>query len=214
MRSTFRLLASVKPGRYLEPGNPTGLTGLFTHPAPRSTLLYLYSSTLDKLKSLPETSVYRQSTESLTRHRLKLVEAVKPEGYDAWAERAKKQIAEHPEVFNTPEGGVDHDEGKQVKSIHDGRSFVTTQLQDEPDERVEEWDGEKVGAPELEGPRTTAERADQKILGMKRPGSDSKTVTWEPEPPLEANQYVNVDSVMSQTDVIGYRILRIRSVRD
>jgi NADH dehydrogenase (ubiquinone) 1 alpha subcomplex subunit 5 len=105
MRSTFRLLASVKPGRFLESGSPTGLTGLFNHPAPRSTLIYLYSSTLDKLKALPESSVYCQSTESLTRHRLKIVEAVKPEGYDAWAERAKKQIAEHPEVFNTPEEG-------------------------------------------------------------------------------------------------------------
>ena len=191
MRSTFRLLASVKPVRFLEPGSPTGLTGLFNHPAPRSTLIYLYSSTLDKLKGLPETSVYRQSTESLTRHRLKILEAVKPEGYDAWAERAKKRIAEHPDVFNTPLGGVDHEEGKHVKTTHDGRTFVTTQLQDEPDERLEEWDGEAIEAPELEGTRTRAERAGQKDVAVERPGSDAKTVTWEPEPPLDTNQYVS-----------------------
>lgn len=190
MRSTIRLLASVKPGRFLEPGNPTGLTGLFNHPAPRSTLIYLYSATLDKLKTLPASSVYRQSTESLTRHRLKIVQAIKPEGYDAWAERANKKIAEHPEVFNTPLGGVDHDEGKHMKTVRDGRSFVSTKLQDEPDERLEEWDGEEVGAPELEGTRTREERADQKVLGMERPGSDEKTVTWEAEPALEASQYV------------------------
>jgi NADH dehydrogenase (ubiquinone) 1 alpha subcomplex subunit 5 len=190
MRSTFRLLASVKPGRFLEPGSPTGLTGLFNHPAPRSTLIYLYSATLEKLKALPDTSVYRQSAEALTQHRLKIVEAVKAEGYDAWAERANKKIAEHPEVFNTPEGGVAHEEGKHIQVVRHGRSFVSTRLKDEPDERLEEWDGEEVGAPELEGTRTTEERAGQKVVGMKRPGSDEKTVTWEQEPPLEASQYV------------------------
>ena len=190
MRSTLRLLANVKPGRFLEPGNPTGLTGLFNHPAPRSTLIYLYSATLSKLKALPESSVYRQSIESLTRHRLKIVEAVKPEGYDVWAEKARRKIAEHPEVFNTPEGGVDHEEGKHIKTVRDGRSFVSTRLQDEPDERLEEWDGEEIEAAELEGTRTREERADQKVVGMKRPGSDEKTVTWEAEPPLEASQYV------------------------
>lgn len=190
MRSTFRLLASVKPGRFLEPGNPTGLTGLFNHPAPRSTLIYLYSATLDKLKALPDTSVYRQSAEALTQRRLKIVEAVKAEGYDAWAERARNKIAEHPEVFNTPEGGVDHDEEKHVKTVRHGRSFVSTRLQDEPDERLEEWDGEEVGPPELEGTRTREERADQKVVGKKRPGSDEKTVIWEAEPPLDASQCV------------------------
>lgn len=190
MRSTFRLLASVKPGRFLEPGNPTGLTGLFNHPAPRSTLIYLYSATLDKLKALPDTSVYRQSAEALTQRRLKIVEAVKAEGYDAWAERARNKLAEHPEVFNTPEGGVDHDEEKHVKTVRHGRSFVSTRLQEEPDDRLEEWDGEEVGPPELEGTRTREERADQKVVGMKRPGSDEKTVTWEAEPPLDASQCV------------------------
>ena len=187
MRSTIRLLASVKPGRYLESGNPTGLTGLFTHAAPRSTLVYLYSSTLDKLKAFPESSVYRQSAESITRHRLKIVESIKPEGYDAWSEKARETIADHPDVFNTPEGRTQHDKGKNVRSVHDGRTFVTTQLPEEQDERVLEWDGEKASA-ELEGTRTQAERKSQRLLGMERPGSDRKTVEWTPEPPLEASQ--------------------------
>ena len=191
MRSTVRLLANVKPGRFLEAGTPTGLTGLFTHDAPRSTLVYVYTSTLDKLKALPETSVYRQSAESLTKHRLKIVESVKPPGYDEWAEKAKATIAAHPDVFNTPEGGVDHEGGtfgKHVKSVKQGRTFVATQNQQEPDEREEEWDGETVGAAVLEGPRSAAERADLKDIGRVRPGSDQKTITWEPEPPLEASQ--------------------------
>src|SRR6266487_2308508 len=67
MRATSRLFASVKSGRFLEPNTQTGLTGLLTHPSPRPTLIFVYNSILDKLKALPETSVYRQSTESLTK---------------------------------------------------------------------------------------------------------------------------------------------------
>lgn len=90
MRRTFRLLASVKPARYLEAGTPTGLTGLYTHPSPRSTLLFLYSSTLDQLKTVPEHSVYRQSVEALTKHRMSIVESTVPPGYAEWAARARR----------------------------------------------------------------------------------------------------------------------------
>ena len=180
MRPAFRLLASVKPGRYLEAGNPTGLTGLFTHPAPRSTLVYLYSSTLDKLKAFPESSVYRQSVESLTRHRLKIVESIKPEGYDQWVEKARQKIADNPDVFNKPQTGTDFDTRNNVKISLDGRTFVTPQpLQDE-DDRELEWDGEK-------------ERSDHpsdisQDMRNTRPGSDIKSVEWVPEPPLDASQ--------------------------
>ena len=187
----MRLLANVNPGRFLEAGVPTGLTGLFTHEAPRSALIYLYTSTLEKLKALPETSVYRQSAESITKHRLKIVDSVKPSGFEEWAEKAKAKIAANPEVFNTPDGGVDYEAGafgKHVKIVRQGRTFVTTQNQLEPDERAEEWDGETVNAAVLEGPRSTAETGDLKGIGKQRPGSDQKTITWEPEPPLEASQ--------------------------
>jgi len=143
MRRTFRQLAAVKPARYLEPGAPTGLTGLNTHPAPRSTLLYLYSSTLDKLKEIPESSLYRQSTEALTKHRMSIVSAVEPDGYKEWSEKAKKVIAEHPEVFNTPEGGVDYDMGRHLKILRDGKVFVRSKTDQEFDDMTEEWDGEE-----------------------------------------------------------------------
>jgi NADH dehydrogenase (ubiquinone) 1 alpha subcomplex subunit 5 len=190
MRRTFRQLAAVKPGRYLEAGSPTGLTGLFTHPAPRSTLIYLYSSTLDKLKQFPESSLYRQSTEALTKHRMSIVSAVEPAGYKEWAEKAKKIIAEHPEVFNTPSGGVDHDGGRHLREVMDGKAFVTTKVEKVVDDTIEEWDGEENLGPELEGTRTTAERKGQSVLGMERPGEDIKTITWDPEPSLTAEQYV------------------------
>lgn len=103
MRGTLRLLASVKPVRYLEAGAPTGLTGLRTNPSPRSTLLYLYNRTLDKLANVPETSLYRQSVEAVTKHRLGLVQGVKPTGYDEWAAKAREFIQQHPQEFTNAE---------------------------------------------------------------------------------------------------------------
>ena len=190
MRRTLRQLAASKPARYLEAGSPTGLTGLFTHAAPRSTLLYLYSSTLDKLKEFPESSLYRQSTEALTKHRMSIVSAVVPEGHAEWSEKAKKIMAEHPEVFNTPTGGVPHDGGKHLRETKDGRQFVTTKVEQEPDHTREEWDGEEDLGPELEGTRTTAERKGQSVIFMERPGEDTKQIAWEPEPALTAEQCV------------------------
>jgi NADH dehydrogenase (ubiquinone) 1 alpha subcomplex subunit 5 len=188
MRGTSRLLASLKSARYLEPGTPTGLTGLFTHSAPRSTLIYLYSSTLDKLKQFPESSVYRQSTEALTKHRLNIVNSVVPEGYEEWSAKAKKIVAEHPEVFNTPEGEVDFDGGRHLKEVKGGKVFVTSRMDKELDDYNDEWDGEIDHGPELEGTRSAAERKGQKILGLKRPGEDEKQIQWDPEPPLTADQ--------------------------
>lgn len=100
MRGTLRLFASVKPVRYLQPGAPTGLTGLLTNPTPRSTLLYLYHKTLDKLADIPETSLYRQSVEAVTKHRLGLVQGVKPAGYDEWAAKTRAVIEQNPDEFN------------------------------------------------------------------------------------------------------------------
>lgn len=186
MRRTIRQLAAVKPSRYLEPGTPTGLTGLFTHSSPRSTLLYLYSNTLDKLRAFPESSLYRQSTEALTKHRISIVSAVVPEGHKEWAERTKKIIKDHPEVFNTPEGSVPHDAENMVKEVFQGKEFVTLQVEPEV-AGGREWDGEEGGA-ELEGVRNEAERASQSDLGMERPGREAKTVNLEPEPALTADQ--------------------------
>merc|ERR1711974_64955 len=55
------------------------------------------TSTLEKLKFFPEHSVYRQSTEALTRHRLSVIESVKPAGLEEWQARVEKIIDGHPE---------------------------------------------------------------------------------------------------------------------
>ena len=125
---------------------------------------------------------------------MNIVLAVEPEGYKAWSEKAKATLAAHPEVFTTPKGGVDHDGGKHVKKEADGRTFVRSTPKDEYDEREVEWDGEKDEGPELEGTRTTEERRGQKVLGLERPGIDTKTVVWEPEPPLNADQIVEIEN--------------------
>ncbi|KUJ17072.1 uncharacterized protein LY89DRAFT_734063 [Mollisia scopiformis] len=198
MRRTLTRLAALKPGRYLEPGTPTGLTGLLTHNSPRSALLYLYSSTLEKLESFPETSLYRQSTGALTTHRLSIVEGVVPEGYKAWAEKAKRVMSEHPEVFNTPVGGVDHvgdeGEGKLTRVVVDGRVFVTRKQERVVDEVADEWDGEEDKGPELEGPRTREERKSLVLLAKERPGVDSKTVELDPEPKLTVEQIEEIEN--------------------
>ncbi|KAI9840449.1 MAG: hypothetical protein M1837_001605 [Sclerophora amabilis] len=188
MRPATRLLANVKAARFLEPYSPTGLTGLFTHPAPRSALIYLYSTTLERLKQLPDSSVYRQSTESLTRSRLKVVESIKPEGYDGWAERARKKVSENPDVFNSEEGNLFQDGASHVKVERDGRSFISTKVTDNVDERVEEWDGERDEGAEQEGPSTTTRDADSKAVQRPIPETERETIPWEPEPPLDANQ--------------------------
>lgn len=132
MRAAARLLASVKPGQYLEAGAPTGLTGLLTHPSPRSTLLYHYSATLDKLKQIPESSVYRQSTEALTKHRLQVIEQSKPVGWEAWQEKLKTQMGDNPGLVETIEHG-------------DSTTFVMPGQQEVDErERQAEWDGEVV----------------------------------------------------------------------
>ncbi|TVY53206.1 NADH-ubiquinone oxidoreductase 29.9 kDa subunit [Lachnellula suecica] len=147
MRRTLRLLATVKPARYLESGTPTGLAGLLTHPSPRSALLYLYSRTLDSLSSIPETSLYRQSTEALTKHRMSIVSGVEPAGYKEWAAKAKVVMAEHPGAFEVQERvqGLDVSlKGKMTREVADGRVFVKRRGEAPYDDTVVEWDGEKA----------------------------------------------------------------------
>lgn len=51
----------------------TGLTGLAVHPNPLPELTKAYESTLNLLSTIPESSVYRQGVEALTRNKLKIV---------------------------------------------------------------------------------------------------------------------------------------------
>ncbi|KAL8710581.1 MAG: hypothetical protein Q9220_004805 [cf. Caloplaca sp. 1 TL-2023] len=130
MRSTKRLLAIVKSEKFLTSGNPTGLTGLLTHPAPRSQLLYLYSSTLNKLSQLPDHSVYRKSAEAITKQRLSIIQAAKPPGYEEWEQRAKKKIEQHPEVFG--------------KDVEPSGVFVSATLSEQMDDSYTSWDQKKI----------------------------------------------------------------------
>lgn len=127
MRGTLRLFASVKPVRYLEAGAPTGLAGLRTNSSPRSTLLYLYHRTLDKLADVPETSLYRQSVEAVTKQRMGLVQAVKPAGYDEWAANARAVIQQHPYTFTEAASQAVQD----IESLLDPKA-----LEDDADARV------------------------------------------------------------------------------
>jgi NADH dehydrogenase (ubiquinone) 1 alpha subcomplex subunit 5 len=181
MRATLRLLASVKGARFLEPGAPTGLTGLSTHPSPRSTLIYLYSSTLSKLEQIPESSIYRQSTEALTKHRLAIVEARKPKDFDAWVDKVHSQIAESPHSF----------EG--VKFATNGVPYAATipTAPEEADENVVEWDGEDVEPPMREGADTEYARRNQanRFAGKRPLTPDTvQKIVADPEPQLTVEQ--------------------------
>lgn len=178
MRAALRLLANVPPQRFLEAGAPTGLTGLFTHATPRSTLMFIYHSTLEKLKAFPESSVYRQSTEALTKHRLQIVEAAKPEGLEAWQQRVGTLIEQHPEAFRKVTSLSDKSQYNFVYKDHARQGMDT-----------EEWDDEPLQKPELEGIRTVTERAGQHAaLSRDAAVENAKIPRLEPEPPLTADQ--------------------------
>ncbi|KAL5343953.1 ETC complex I subunit conserved region-domain-containing protein [Aspergillus crustosus] len=185
MRSTFRLLANVKSARYLEPFAPTGLTGLNTHPSPRPTLIHLYRTTLEKLKSFPESSAYRASTEALTRHRLQIIESTKPPGFEAWLERVKKAVAAEPERF--------------ASLLQSDGSYVGAQQPDGSDDpRGEEWDGEEIESPTT-GPRSVEEQArweklvEEAISAQAKSRPSGEELKWENEPALEAEQVSEIE---------------------
>lgn len=152
MRASRRLFAAVASNaRYLEPNVPTGLTGISTHPSPRPALLYTYNVTLEKLKQLPASSVYRQSTEALTKHRMSIVEQVKPPGHAEWLARVQKQIAANPEDYKRYQ-------------LADG-SIVASEyvIEDRPDV----WDGEVTKKDALNQIATSEEDATQKAQKVR-----------------------------------------------
>ncbi|CAM1511122.1 Fc.00g086350.m01.CDS01 [Cosmosporella sp. VM-42] len=187
MRPTARVFA-----RYLEAGTPTGLTGLWTHATPRSTLLYLYGTTLSKLQTIPETSMYRQSVEAVTKHRMGLVEQVVPPGYDEWAVKAKELVNKHQAQFRVASGRLDGSEARTVK-LGD-KIFIVGRRHQPGDIRAEEWDGEENEGAELEGIRTAEERKDQVVWAERKPLEDHEQVEWEDEPQLTADQISELET--------------------
>ncbi|KAJ5485195.1 NADH-ubiquinone oxidoreductase 29.9 kDa subunit [Penicillium diatomitis] len=189
MRSTLRLLANVKP-RYLEPFTPTGLTGLTTHPSPRPTLIYLYTTTLQKLSRFPESSAYRQSVEALTRHRLEIVESQKPPGFEQWLERVKKTVGAEPERF------------AQLQRSDGTFAYVGSQEANGMDDpRGQEWDGEGAAIMPQGPARTPQEAAELEKIIEESSSTAAKTdadyykteMTWENEPALEAEQVSQIE---------------------
>lgn len=177
--------------RYLEAGAPTGLTGLLTNPSPRSTLLYLYSTTLDKLQAVPETSVYRQSVEAVTKHRMSLVETVKPEGYDEWKAKALEILEKHPKHFKAVSRLTG--EGSTAAGVERaGKFFVVKRTKPEVDERYQEWDGEwggeSISEDEAEFVGTLRLKDNKPVLVLDAHRGDD--VEWVNEPSLTVDQYV------------------------
>lgn len=184
MRASRQLRATVKSAtRYLEANTPTGLTGLPTHPSPRPALLYTYNETLQKLKQLPQSSVYRQSAEALTKHRLSIVESAKPDGYDEWLVRVKKQIESDPASYG--------------KLARDNGSVSHEYLDETP--RIA-WDGTVTRRDAKKEGSNTQTEAEQKAAMVRadvektdreaEEGTLKKGADLEVEPALTANQYV------------------------
>jgi NADH dehydrogenase (ubiquinone) 1 alpha subcomplex subunit 5 len=190
MRTSLRLLAQVSRNTtlYAEPGLPTGLTGLLTHSSPRSTLLYLYSSTLDKLKSLPESSVYRQSTEALTKHRMSIIESIRPSGLSEWQQRVSNLVDQHPEAL------------KRVKTA-DGSGDFNIIYAAPPPEKSFRTEDDAVNAPykarpQAEGPREQNDPAVKyrgEELARDRIGEEVSKLRIEEEPPLSMEQVAEVE---------------------
>lgn len=101
-RSSARLLASPPAATAGSGSNhlpaaqrlreTTGITGLAVHPSPLPTLAGIYQSTLSLLKTLPETSVYRQSAEAITEQRLEVVNRYYSTGQSASKDEGMDEV--------------------------------------------------------------------------------------------------------------------------
>jgi NADH dehydrogenase (ubiquinone) 1 alpha subcomplex subunit 5 len=194
MRPAFRLFAAVRQSapapRTLVPNSPTGLTGLRTHPSPRSTLIYLYSNILHKVEQMPEHSVYRQATTALTKQRLAIVEAVKPPGYDAWSGRMTHELQELIEKMT-------EEERKELLQ-YDGKTFVKATMWKRPrDDREVEWDGEVMWSA-IEGPRNEA-TAEKDMLAIDKKAELQKDIS----PSVEEEPLLSVEQIEKLEQEIG-----------
>lgn len=196
MRSSLRLLASVQrstatTATYLEPGAPTGITGLATAASPRSTLLYLYHSTLQKLAKFPAHSVYRQSTEALTKQRMAIVESTIPAGLAEWHQRIAPVVEANPKAFRVIPALTPATKGEF--------NIVWKDAVIKPNKKgkfgQDEWDGEKVGKPFPEGPGSIEEKRLLTRELSRNPAEEARMVPKiEAEPRLTAEQINEMES--------------------
>lgn len=190
MRAAARLLASVsRPSSFLEPGSPTGITGLLTHNSPRSTLLYLYSATLDTLNKFPDHSIYRKSTEALTKHRMSVIEAAKPAGLEAWQSRVDPLVKAHPDAF------------RRVKAIN-GEGYNIVFMEQAPTQSFRSED-DFVNAPykrkpQAEGPQFEEDVADRgRELERDTVAEEASRIHVESEPMLSMEQVQEVEEKLA-----------------
>ena len=190
MKAASRLLANVV--KY-EAGLPTGLTGLLTHTSPRSTLLYLYSSTLDSLNRMPDHSVYKKSTEALTEHRMRIIESIKPPGLQEWQQRVAPLVDAHPDAV------------KRVKTLESKSDNDFNIVYREPDpERFFQNDDEKMNVPyksrpQTEGPGFFEEKdvSDRgKQLQRDMVAEERSRINIEAEPSLTMEQIGEVEQLI------------------
>lgn len=193
MRSSLRLLASVQrsTATYLEPGAPTGITGLATAASPRSTLLYLYHSTLQKLAKFPAHSVYRQSTEALTKQRMAIVESTIPAGLTEWQQRIAPIVEANPEAFRKIPAISPATQGEFNIIWKDAVPKPAKKGKFDNDE----WDGEAVGTPMPEGPRDAKDKRFQGRDMSRDPIALAQKIPQiEAEPRLSAEQINEMES--------------------
>lgn len=187
MRTTLRLFAAVsRSSQFLEAGAPTGLTGLATHGSPRTALIYLYSSTLERLKEFPEHSVYRQSVEALTKHRLNIIESIKPAGLAEWQQRVQPALEEHPEAFR--------------KIPVAGGSDFNIVWKEGPQEAAVEGEGKRIdNSPRLrEGPKTDEElEREEKMIAQYLKEVETRVPEIEAEPALTTEQIGEIETKLN-----------------
>ncbi|CAL1695919.1 unnamed protein product [Somion occarium] len=78
----------------------TGITGLKVHHDPLPELKKTYESTLQALTTIPETSVYRQGVEALTKHKLNIVQSANGDIHAAEKQLDEGNIEESLDIAN------------------------------------------------------------------------------------------------------------------
>jgi NADH dehydrogenase (ubiquinone) 1 alpha subcomplex subunit 5 len=95
----FRLTPALR--QVIARKTTTGITGLAVHPDPLPELCKIYQATLSLLSpssSIPPNSVYRQSVEALTRHKLTIVQRANGDIAAAEKELGEGQIEESLDI--------------------------------------------------------------------------------------------------------------------
>ncbi len=98
---------------------------------------------------------------------MKIVESIKPDGYEEWAKRAAEKVQQNPETFQ-PGGSHEYVEAG-------GESYVTV---------------DDNGYDEQERTSSEGRAPETSILKKGKRKDYTDTIKWEPEPALEASQYV------------------------